>query len=550
MKIRKIVKKDLKLFKRDTKTLMLVIFAPILILTILAFIFNQPTTTKSLTGVDIGLCNLDNKPLKEIQFSIYKFKQIPGDNCKEKTKSLVIRGQLKAAIVIPKDFSKNIEEGYGSEIILYLDNSRYQSALVINDAIKAMIQDMNENIGTEFIKNAWINLRDLNNRLKQIVVYLEIAKGNTEQLQLKVDEINKNLDKINEKEIDRFLNTLNSTQLINQPINLTKNLDIELTNLGTFYSKKCFNNTIEECEILNQTLQNLYKLNKNIAEYERKINLLSANTTNLNKQISSLKKTKANIKEDILKLNTTLYNYTDNTILLINELNQTSQLLDIYTNKDPKNIVRPVSLNINKVFGNRTHFAFLAPGLILILLLFTILLIVSSNIVEERKKGTLARTLLSPTSIPTLLTAKIAYFMILCAIEIIAMLIVLSIFGISFNITINTILILIIASINFIVLGLLIGSVSNSENTALLTSLVIALPMFFLSNLFFPLEIMPNSMKSTGTYSPLTLSIQNLDKLTTYSTGINYNHILILLIYPLIICIITYLMIKRKPTSV
>jgi len=53
MKIIKLVKKDLKLFRRDTKTLALTILAPILILFILGNIFGQTTSSKSITGLKL-----------------------------------------------------------------------------------------------------------------------------------------------------------------------------------------------------------------------------------------------------------------------------------------------------------------------------------------------------------------------------------------------------------------------------------------------------------------------------------------------------------------
>jgi len=554
MKIRRIVKKDLRLFKRDKKNIVLIVLVPILVISILALIFGQSTASKSISGSGLGLCNLDDAELGE-ESNLFKFKEIFGEDCDERVPNLVTKGQLKAAVIVPERFQNNIEEGKGSELILYVDNSKYQTALVITDSVKAMVQDINEKVGTKFIENAWLRLRELNNRLKLIISHLETAKTNAEKLQKRADEINKNLDKLNEKELDLQLNNLNQSILnisLPQNINLSSEIDNDIVNLNNILSNECPNNLPQqECNIINESIFNLNRVKSNLRNNEIKINnlLKSTNTTALSQQISIIKKSKAEIKRDIINLNNSIYNYTNNIITIANELNKTSEFLDVYTNRDPKNIVRAVTLKIKNVFGNRTYFEFLAPGLILTMLLFTTLLIVSSNIVEERKKGTLARTLLSPTRIPTLIFAKNLYFLILCLIEIIAMLIIAVLFGVSLDITLGSIIILVLAAINFIAIGLFIGSVSTSENTALLTSLVITLPMFFLSNQFFPLDIMPGFIKSLGSIMPLTLSIHNLDRLIIYGTEINVNQIMLLIIYPLIISFFSYLMIKRKPTS-
>lgn len=122
-------------------------------------------------------------------------------------------------------------------------------------------------------------------------------------------------------------------------------------------------------------------------------------------------------------------------------------------------------------------------------------------------------------------------------------------FGAAINLTSMSTLIFFLAAFNFITIGLLIGSLANSENTALLTSLLIILPMFFLSNLFFPVEIMPSLIKTIGNNLPLTLAIRSLESLLTYSSAINYKSIVLLVIYPIILAIFTYFLIKKRPTT-
>ena len=390
------------------------------------------------------------------------------------------------------------------------------------------------------------NIKEVQDKIKG----LESSKLKlTSEIKKNSDELSSTIKKIKEFKEKHGLENFSDLNELEKSIDLLNN---DIVNLNNILSNECPNNLPQqECNIINESIFNLNRVKSNLRNNEIKINnlLKSTNTTALSQQISIIKKSKAEIKRDIINLNNSIYNYTNNIITIANELNKTSEFLDVYTNKDPKNIVRAVTLKIKNVFGNRTYFEFLAPGLILTMLLFTTLLIVSSNIVEERKKGTLARTLLSPTRIPTLIFAKNLYFLILCLIEIIAMLIIAVLFGVSLDITLGSIIILVLAAINFIAIGLFIGSVSTSENTALLTSLVITLPMFFLSNQFFPLDIMPGFIKSLGSIMPLTLSIHNLDRLIIYGTEINVNQIMLLIIYPLIISFFSYLMIKRKPTS-
>ena len=60
MKIFSLVKKDLKILKRDQKTLVLIILTPILLLFIIGNIFSSNANAGDITGVKVGICNLDN----------------------------------------------------------------------------------------------------------------------------------------------------------------------------------------------------------------------------------------------------------------------------------------------------------------------------------------------------------------------------------------------------------------------------------------------------------------------------------------------------------
>ena len=551
MKLIKLIKKNLKLFKRDRRTLVLITIAPVLILLILGNVFGQTTSSKSITGLKLGLCDLD----KEDNEILLPFSEIEnlGENCSDAAREKVAKGKIRASLIIPEDFSNNIREGYGSELIFYVDNSKTQTAIMATDAIKALVQDLNEKIGVEFIQNAWNRLNELNTNLKIIVEHLTLIKEQTNELQGKINELNNKINEIDTEELENKIYDINNT-LSNYPlsnITITSNITEEIVILETFYDNNCPGTlTIEQCSTINSTINNLKEINSILVQKEAEINsiLSSLNITTISEQTELIIETKENITEELKLLNQTVFDYSNNLIILIDELNETTQLLDIYTSREPKNIVRAITLNEEKVFGEKTYFDFLAPGLILVLLLFTILLVSSSNIVYERKIGTLARTLLSPTTIPMFLLAKTIFFFIISTIEIVVMLLTIKLFGITISTNSTVLLILFLTSLNFIFIGLMLGGFSSSENTALLSSLVIALPMLFLSGLFFPFEIMPKFMKSIGTNLPLTLGVESLDKIITYSSNIENIVILKIIVITFILSLFAYLAIKKKPT--
>ena len=95
MKLIKLIKKDLKLFKRDRRTLVLITIAPVLILLILGNVFGQTTSSKSITGLKLGLCDLD----KEDNEILLPFSEIEnlGENCSDAAREKVAKGKIRAS---------------------------------------------------------------------------------------------------------------------------------------------------------------------------------------------------------------------------------------------------------------------------------------------------------------------------------------------------------------------------------------------------------------------------------------------------------------------
>ena len=542
MKVLKIIKKDLKLFLRDRKNLVLTIIAPALILFILGNVFSLSSTSKSFSGINLGLCNLDTNDI-ELDLPLFKIVKLSG-NCESLAVKSVNNGKLRAAVVIPKNFSSNIENGEGSEIKIYIDNSKTQTSLVASDALKALVQELNEKIGTEFINNAWVRLNSLNDKIKSILPGLEKAKESAIKTQEDLDEINSALDRVDDNKLNNTLYNLNQT-IASANFDISDDLDDSVALLKN-YSASCSFNSFE-CNKIRNITSRLEILSIRLKSEEHALN--NANISSLQEQLSIMQSSKDRIKDDIIEINSTAYEFTNNIITIENELRETSAALDVYTSRDPRSIIRAVSLDENFVFGNKTYFQFLAGGLILMLLLFTITLSASTHLVYERNTGTLARTLLSPTSISTFIITKVIYFILICAIELFVMFFISALFSSPLVLSASVISILLLASINFILIGLVIGALSSTENTALLTSLVIGLPMFFLSGLFFPFEIMPKFMRVIGFNSPLTLASDSLDKVIIYRSNINYNSLFELVFISIVLFILLHYLIKKKPAN-
>lgn len=619
MRLDRMLEKDLKLFKRDSRTVFLIIFTPIIIMAILGQVFSGSSSLESITGVAIAVCNhdkhleLQNIPIFDITY------ENPDRGCEERVSDRVKRGELRGAIVIPSNFSKNIQLGFGGMITLYVDSSKSQTAIVTTDAMKAYVQELNEQIGVKFIEEAWKNLNRLNLRLKYATERLIVARDTAEGLEVQSQELLGSISQVDTgpiykavdilesqlNEVDSLLsvtenvlavrkntselqNNINSSidEALNSTSGFSDDLKAEITLLKKVQAGLCVNSSAL-CDEMQKTIDELTNISEDIGLIKTNLEAVAGETKSFltNETLSAIGEYDNVLEEarneiaaarmsmiyadnhtgyiraqvalvDVIRLNMinelehlqmTLKNYTGEIISLTNELEQTTIVLDEYTSRNPRSIVSAVRLDARQVYGERTYFQFLSPGLISAILMFIMLFIASAAIVSERKKGTMARNFLAPLPIPVFLLQKILYLLILAVIQLILMFLISAFFGVYIPLTLSLLIVVCTVSITFVCLGMFIGAASKTENTALLTSLVVGLPMLFLSGLFFPFEIMPPFMKMIGSNLPLTLSTINLERIIIYHTQIDYSIVWKLVLTSVLLFVLTYILVKRKP---
>jgi ABC-2 type transport system permease protein len=97
-------------------------------------------------------------------------------------------------------------------------------------------------------------------------------------------------------------------------------------------------------------------------------------------------------------------------------------------------------------------------------------------------------------------------------------------------------------------IGLLIGSLSENENVAILFSLMLSLPFLFLSGTFFPLELMPGYIQLTSRIIPLRNEVRLLKQTMVLGWDLETINPLLteLGLISLILLLITYLIIRYK----
>jgi ABC-2 type transport system permease protein len=145
------------------------------------------------------------------------------------------------------------------------------------------------------------------------------------------------------------------------------------------------------------------------------------------------------------------------------------------------------------------------PGVMAMVLMLVCAMMTSISIVREKELGTMEVILVSPIVPIRVIIAKMVPYFILSAVNI-ASILLLSVFVLDVPIQGNLILLVaecLLFTITVLALGLLISSAADSQQTAMLISLMgLFLPTIMLSGFMFPVENMPIPMQVISNIVP------------------------------------------------
>ncbi len=185
-----------------------------------------------------------------------------------------------------------------------------------------------------------------------------------------------------------------------------------------------------------------------------------------------------------------------------------------YNDKTPAIIgISPATVNTQQT----QYIDFLIPGLIGFSIL-TSPMFSLVNISSEYKKNKLFKQLsLTPLTKMEWLTSKVLWYVVLTIAGFLLMVGVgIFAFGAHVTLTIGLIPFLILGPMLFAALGMLVGTVTKSPETAGVIGNIVTFPMMFLSGTFFPISTMPQYLQTVAHVLPLFYIIEGLNNVMVY----------------------------------
>ncbi len=197
----------------------------------------------------------------------------------------------------------------------------------------------------------------------------------------------------------------------------------------------------------------------------------------------------------------------------------------------------------NVVSKSYSYIDFLIPGFIGFSIL-TSPMFSMVNLSSEYKKSKFFKQLsLTPLTKGEWLTSKVIWYVLLSIIAFFLM----TLFGrVLFNATIGinvaVIPFLVIGPLFFVSLGMLVGTVTKSVESAGVVGNIITFPMMFLSGTFFPISLMPTYLQEFAHVLPLFYLIEGLNNVMVYG---NYSQALVDLAVLIVLSAIVFVLAVR-----
>lgn len=148
---------------------------------------------------------------------------------------------------------------------------------------------------------------------------------------------------------------------------------------------------------------------------------------------------------------------------------------------------------------------FMIPAMIGMILQFLTTMLTATSIVRERERGTIEQLIVTPLHSWELMVGKLAPYVLLAFLDTIEIL-AIGVFVFKVPINGSLVLLLLLTGLFLVTtlgIGLLISTIANTQQEAMMTTLFTTLPSIFLSGFFFPLAAMPAWLRVASYVIPL-----------------------------------------------
>jgi ABC-type multidrug transport system permease subunit len=519
-----LVQKNLKLLVRARASALVVVIGPLLIIFLAGIAFDNTNLYSVRIGTYSASYNdLSNSFIEKLAEKQFKITRYPTEDlCTEGIR----RGETHTCIMFAPDFA--IGKNGSNEIKFAVDYSQINLVWtvlnVMTTSISARSSELSKNLTAvllhaidftrQAVKDRKQNLVALTTENDEIGQRLGNIQAELMELELGLDTGEFGLANLTSSKtivkqwVDNSLNlgkdSLNQAQhFINAVDDLVKKSPAgSQVGSGLTDSLKA---SVDEIGSLKDRISKTEEIvGEQYDQLSSLIDHIAGKITQTKSEIDLAESAKVFTLDEINVMNKLLDEALLNILTLQKSLNEIEKVISAIQITDPTAIVQPVQTTILPVVAERSYLNYLFPTLIALVMLFTALLLAPTLILFERNSPAYFRNSMTPTSDIVFMGSVFVTTAFLLTIQLV---IILAIAGIFFTQILNgfgyTLIVLALMITLYTCLGMIIGYIFNSEETAMLAAMALGSIFLFISDIIIPLESMPAVIMKFASFNPM-----------------------------------------------
>ena len=519
----KIIKKNFKLLIRSKSSALIIILGPLLVIFLVGIAFdNLNKFSLSIGTYSEGYTELTDSFITKLEASNFRVqKQASEQECIEQIK----QGKINTCIIFPKDLT--LDSNKMNEIIFHVDNSKINLVWMVLETISSTLAERSSELSldltTELLKKVDFTKTELYETRPKIVNLKTESRESVDTIGVAIGNLNDLRTQNTDLQADILLkisgaeNAIDDTKTKISKLNTSseekESLETKLNELGTYLYN--LRGKVES------------QSNTSVPEFTQMENTLNAIGSNLN-----------SIRSSLLASNSDIESIQESVNRIYEEMNNL-QITNATT------IVNPITTRIKPVTTEKSYLNYLFPSLVILVIMFISILLSNTLVMMEKHSPAYFRNFITPTRDIIFILAT---YLTNVSLVFLQLLIILGISASLFKAQVLTsipmtalILLLVITFFTFV--GMIIGYLFNSEETATLAAISIGAIFLFLSNVILPLETMPETIRHIASFNPFVLGESLLRKAIIFQAGFQslYFELLVLLGYSLVLFFIIWI---------
>ncbi|MCF7799212.1 ABC transporter permease [Candidatus Woesearchaeota archaeon] len=518
-------------------SLLAVVFGPLVVILLIGLAFSSTTGIQLTIGYHApDDSQLTQEFIANMEANNYLLKEFVDVNSCISELEL---GLIHTCIAFPENFV--IEKDKENNITFYVDKSRINLVYTVIDSVSEQIGVKSEELSKSLTETLTSTLTSTATGIDSSIGSLIKAKKDMTTAITNTQSISTNLDTIDleqvsisidvssdisaiENFIDDIIDEIESVQTTIQSQNETPAVDSIIDDLLS-EANNISSNADNATDILQGKISSaIGKLD----DVEEKMSAAKEVTQSSKTMISDVKKNLESINSEIDDVKATLESISRD----INTIEITSS----------EQIINPISTTIQTVSADDNKLLTLFPYVLLLIVLFVGLLLSSTLVVIEKRSRASFRVFTTATRDEFFIISTFVTSFIIIAMQVALILGLVSYFVVDFitpNIWVNIVL-LILSSSLFIMIGMAIGYLMSSQQGANMASISIGSVLLFISNLVLPLESISPYLQNLAQYNPYVLASETFRRSILFQVSFKdiLIDLLLLLAYSVIIFIL------------